>query len=65
MLDNVVVVPVEMSNDDFSIIIEVSKRTNTPRNEVIRTLIRLGLEKVFELGDIDNVAKKGKRGGKK
>jgi len=65
MLDNVVVVPVEMSNDDLSTIIEISRRVNMARNEVIRMLIRLGFEKLME-GGVEEIKKvEKKRGGKK
>jgi len=44
MLDDVVIVPVEMSNSDLVFIVETSRRLGLSRNETIRKLIRLGFE---------------------
>ena len=44
MLDDVVIVPVEMSNNDLVFIVETSRRLGLSRNETIRKLIRLGFE---------------------
>ena len=44
MLDEVVIVPVEMSNSDLMIILEIARRLGVSRNEAIRMLIRKGFE---------------------
>jgi len=44
MLDDIVIVPVEMSNNDLVFIVETSRRLGLSRNETIRKLIRLGFE---------------------
>ena len=44
MLDSVVIVPVEMTNQDLVIILEIARRLGVSRNEAIRMLIRKGFE---------------------
>ena len=63
MFDHVVIVPVEMSNDDLVVVLELAKRMKMARNEVIRMLIRLGFEKMMEGGGSEKEEKK--RGGVK
>lgn len=52
MLDNIVVIPLEISNEDLIIIVEISKKLNIPRNETIRMLIRLGLQTLLKENNI-------------
>ncbi len=48
MLDEVVIVPVEMTNRDLLIILEVARRLGVNRNEAIRMLIRRGFESLVQ-----------------
>ena len=58
MFDEIVIVPLEISNNDFLIIMEVAKKMGVSRNEAIRVLIRKGFEAL-------TTSKESKRGGKK
>jgi len=51
MLDNVVIVPVEMSNRDLMIILQVAQKLGVSRNEAIRILIKKGFEKITQEGE--------------
>jgi len=62
MLDDIVIVPVEISNNDLIIIIEISKRLGIPRNATIRKLINEGAASM--IGNVEDKTSK-KRGGKK
>lgn len=59
MLDDIVVIPLELSNNDLLIILEVAKKMGVSRNEAIRILIRRGFESLV------SEHKPGKGGGKK
>lgn len=48
MLDEVVIVPVEMTNRDLLVILEVARRLGVSRNEAIRILIRKGFESLVQ-----------------
>ena len=51
MLDDVVVIPLEMSNRDLMVILEVARRLGVGRNEAIRILIRKGFESLSKEGE--------------
>lgn len=51
MLSDIVIVPVEMSNEDLIIILQIAKKLGVSRNEAIRILIRRGFEKIIQEGE--------------
>jgi len=52
MLDDILIIPLEISNEDLLIILQISKILSLPRNETIRLLIRLGVQKLIEEGKL-------------
>lgn len=71
MLDDVVVVPVEMSNRDLMVILEIANKLGVNRNDAIRILLKKGFEYISQSPNEDltetvqeNKTKK-KRGDKK
>ena len=51
MLSDIVIVPVEMSNEDLIIILQIAKKLGVSRNEAIRILIKKGFEKIIQEGE--------------
>jgi len=54
MLDDILIIPLEISNEDLLIILQISKILSLPRNETIRLLIRLGVQKLIEEGKLSS-----------
>ena len=48
MLSDIVIVPVEMSNRDLIIVLQVAQKLGVSRNEAIRILIKKGFEKITQ-----------------